>query len=100
MLDGFNGGFLSDFIEEWCHVFIYETFYLFADGSGWSRSTCKALTMTEDVASMEEVVKDDSEMVGESWHICRKETMGRTLTKKLAVGCLRCDKILHSKSEG
>ena len=39
-------------------------------------STRKALMMMEDVASTEEVVKDDSETIGETWHICRYEEWG------------------------
>ena len=57
--------------NELCNVFV-------DCGSGWSRSTCKALMVTEYMALTEDHLKDDTEMVWESWHICRKENVGST----------------------
>src|SRR6266404_1209493 len=67
-LDSVDRCFLSNFWE----MFVDELCNVFVDcGSGWSRSTRKALAMTEDVAMMEDCLKDDAETVWETWHICR-----------------------------
>jgi len=54
-LDGINRCVFSDFIDEWCDVFVNELIDLFVNyRCGWSRSACKALATMEDSALTED----------------------------------------------